>query len=91
MQPNSDFIALMTTEIGRLVIMIFFYFLAIRPIKLDVHAMANKINTIFIKLAEGESFKRRVDDLKVDLNKFEDRLHSVELQQRKCHNTNRPS
>lgn len=84
MQTSADVVALMTTEAGRLVIMIFFYFLAIKPIKSDVHNMSEKINKIFVRLAESENLKSKIADVKTDMNKFEERLHAVEMQQRIC-------
>jgi len=84
MTPNADIVALMTTEAGRLLIMIFFYFLAIKPIKKDVHAMAEKINLIFVRLAQADSTKQRVEDIRTDVEKLENRLHAVEIQQRGC-------
>lgn len=93
MQLGGDPLVFLGTEIGRLVLVfLFFHYVVlstkkelatfVTDIQSQMHILTESVNKIFIRLAENESLREKVSELKEKNNGIEERLRRLEQRNR---------
>lgn len=87
---STDPMLLLGTEIGRLLLVFLFFHYVVKSTKRDItavvgdiqsemHKLTDSVQKIFIRLAENESLREKVIDIKDRANKIEERIHRIEV------------
>jgi len=90
MQMSTDPMLLLGTEIGRLLLVFLFFHYVVKSTKRDIatvvgdiqteiHTLTESVQKIFVRLAENETLREKVVDIKERANKLEERLHRIEV------------
>jgi hypothetical protein len=90
---NTDPMLLLGTEIGRLLcVFLFFHYVVkstkkelgdiVEDIQAQMHVLTESVQKIFVRLAENESLREKIIDLKERTNKTEERVNKIEIHQR---------
>lgn len=89
-QMSTDPMLLLGTEIGRLLLVFLFFHYVVKSTKKEfsgvvddiqdqMHKLTESVQKIFIRLAENETIREKIIDIKDRSNKLEERLHRIEV------------